>query len=165
MTPDQTLISVESTSSNKSYQLQHAQAVLGVHLHCLSGFLRLPAVKGTTSQYLACRLLPGTLKEQMGKTAVTTMQEDDSYFKYSPKKQNSYLISQQSRSSHPELLQKKKKKKKSSKSLGNPCHGKASYGNTQEGRGGEMVAGTLLFIVQYFTESTKASSVFTRIAL
>lgn len=28
-----------------------------------------------------------------------------------------------------------------------------------------VVAGTLLFIVQYFTESTKASSVFTRIVL
>lgn len=71
---------------------------------------------------------------------------------------------QQSRIFHPELLLKKKK---SSKSLANPCLGKIGYGNTQEGRKKKKseVAGTLLFIVQYFTESTKASSVLTRIVL
>lgn len=35
----------------------------------------------------------------------------------------------------------------------------------KEGKIKPVVAGTLLFIVQYFTESTKASSVFTRIVL
>lgn len=35
----------------------------------------------------------------------------------------------------------------------------------KEKRKAAVVAGTLLFIVQYFTASTKASSVFTRMAL
>lgn len=104
MTPDQTLILVESTSSNMTSQLQHTQAVLGVYLHRLSGFLSLPDMKTTTSWYLWCKLLSGTSKERMDKTAVSTMQKDYSYFKHSPKKQKAHLIPQQSRISHPELL-------------------------------------------------------------
>lgn len=56
MTPDQALILVESTSSNMTSQLQHAQAVLGVNLHRLSRFPSLPDMKSTTSRYHWCNV-------------------------------------------------------------------------------------------------------------
>lgn len=82
MTPDQTLILVEGTSSNTTYPLQHTQAVLGADVHRFSGFVSLPDEKSTRSQYLQCKMLSGTSKEWMDKTAVSTMQEDYSYFKH-----------------------------------------------------------------------------------
>lgn len=71
---------------------------------------------------------------------------------------------QQSRIFHPELLLKKKNHQNHWQT---PVLGKlAMETHRKEGKKKKSeVAGTLLFIVQYFTESTKASSVLTRIVL
>lgn len=70
---------------------------------------------------------------------------------------------QQSRIFHPELLLKKYLQNH----WQNPVMEKlAMETHRKEGKKRKSgVAGTLLFIVQYFTESTKASSVLTRIVL
>lgn len=57
------------------------------------------------------------------------------------------------------------KKGKSSKSLAIPVMEKLAMETHRKEGKVVRVAGTLLFIVQYFTESTKASSVLTRIVL
>lgn len=72
---------------------------------------------------------------------------------------------QQSRIVHPEQLYKKRKFKIIAKSL-SWKNWLWEHTERKEGKKKKSgFAGTLLFIVQYFTESTKASSVLTRIVL